>query len=584
MKHKIQVLEDSVVNKIAAGEIVERPSSVVRELVDNSIDAGADDIFIELEDGGTSIIRVSDNGSGMSKEDLELSLKRHATSKITAADDLNTISTLGFRGEALPSIASVSKLKVKTRRKADEIGSQVFTEGGKKLELTSAPVNVGTSVEMRSLFFNTPARKKFLKKAKTEEIRVKQWLLQYAVAHPKVRFRLQGNAKDLVNLPAVKSSLERAESLIKGEYESITQEFGKDLVISGCFGHPGHAQLNTSSPVFLINGRVVQDRMLARAVRDGYQSMLKASEKPVAIVCIDIDPKLVDVNVHPQKSEVRFIDSQAVFRALRSLVTMALSGLTRPVEYSAEADKRHYLEEPGNIKGQALSFDLKTDSASTNKVKTGEVKDEPDLLESDTLRDYDQSYRSLRFIGQVLDCYLICERGEEVLAIDMHAAHERINYNKIRVQYKQGNISSQKLLVGLNVDLTEEETERLKDNESVFESFGFSFGEITENSILVKAAPATLTGGNIVAAIKEACSFDEDVAAEGALSAQIDHLAARIACHASVRSGRKLKEQEVYELLATMDSEDFASACPHGRPVTVSFSRTDVEKWFGRDS
>ena len=580
MNQNIKVLDDSLVNKIAAGEIVERPSSVVRELVDNAIDAGADDIFIELEDGGMSIIRVSDNGSGMSSADLELSLKRHATSKINSAKDLNRISTLGFRGEALPSIASVSKLKIKTRRNDDEIGSQLIVEGGKNLEISSSSFNVGTSVEMRSLFFNTPARRKFLKKPKTEEIRAKQWLLQYSVAHPKVRFRLQGNAKELVNLPSTKSSLERAESLIKGEYESITQTFGDELTISGCFGHPGHAKLNTPSPVFLINGRVIQDRMLARAVRDGYQSMLKANEKPVAIVCIDIDPKLVDVNVHPQKSEVRFIDSQAVFRALRSVVTMALSGLNRPVEYEAntETKKRHYVESSipsPAISGQALSFDLQSATSSDSPLNT---------KRESSLKNYDNSYRSLKFLGQVLDCYLICERQEEVLAIDMHAAHERINYNRIRAQYKQGEISSQKLLVALSLDLTEEEADRLKDNESIFESFGFSISEIRENSALIQAAPAALSGGNIVAAVKEACSFDEDIAAEGALSAQLDHIAAKIACHASVRSGRKLKEEEVYQLLETMDSEDFASACPHGRPVTVSFSRTDIEKWFGRDS
>lgn len=582
MKTCIKILSDSVVNKIAAGEIVERPMSVVRELVDNSIDAGASEILVELEDGGLTNIRVSDNGSGMSPADLKLSLHRHATSKITSAEDLSSIETLGFRGEALASIASVSKLKIRTRRKEDESGIQLLTEAGKKQLIEAVAANQGTSIEVKSLFYNTPARRKFLKKPKTEEIKVKQWLLQYAVGHPEVRFRMLANAKEQVNLPSCLDSIERAKSLIEGDCESITQEFGTNLKISGCFGHPGSSKLAVNPPVILVNGRLVQDKILSRAIRDAYQSMLKPSEKPNAIVCIQVNPKLVDVNVHPQKSEVRFVDSQSVFRSLRETVTRALSGSRAPVTYAmAEKTDDAYISQSKQLYNSRPPDDfLVRQQGFQNSLRL--VQEDTISAEADSFNS-EGNYSNVRYVGQVLDCFLICERGEEMIAIDMHAAHERINFNKIRNQYKKEQVSSQNLLVGLSLDLNEEELERLKDSEYLFETFGFKFDFTNDVNVVVKAAPSALSGGNIITAIKEACGFEEDLASEGALSRQIDHVAARIACHASVRSGKKLKEAEVYQLLNSLDSEEFAAACPHGRPVAVTFSRYQLEKWFGRD-
>ncbi|MEZ4754861.1 MAG: DNA mismatch repair endonuclease MutL [Bdellovibrionota bacterium] len=580
----IRFLDDNVIDKIAAGEIVERPVSVVRELVDNAIDAQAEDILIELEDGGTSIIRVSDNGQGMSTEDLKLSVKRHATSKIIKAEDLEKISTLGFRGEALPSIASISKFKIKTRRAIDETGTELTSDGGKEFHVTSVNSNPGTLVEIRSLFFNTPARRKFLKKPKTEELKIKQWLLQYAIAHPKVRFRLLANAKEIVNLPATKDSLKRAESLIEGGYESITQEFGRNLSVQVCAGHPGHARLATPTPVLLVNGRVVQDRMLARAVRDGYQSMLKPQESPVAIVCLKIDSQLLDVNVHPQKSEVRFKNSQEIFKAVRSSVTMALAGLTRPLSTfgSTKAQISVTKKTTPTLHASFQSLNLIPEESLSSDTSKSLVVEE-DLAEY-SQKTRETKYNNFRYLGQIMDCFLVFEHQAKMIVVDMHAAHERINYNKIRTKFLEGSLPSQHLLVALTLDLTEQELDNLESNINIFENFGFEFGTINDRQVVVKAAPTMLSGGNILATIKESCAFDEAAAATGVLNSRIDQIAASIACHASVRSGKKLNESEVYALLAKMETEEFSAACPHGRPVSIEYSRSDIEKWFGRDT
>lgn len=619
---KVRVLPDSVVNTIAAGEVVERPASVVRELCDNALDAGAMFIEVFLEQGGRSLIRVVDDGCGMERDDALLSLERHATSKISSADDLAQLSTRGFRGEAIPSIAAVSRFEVITRTQDSPLGTHLGVDAGvlRVVKETTAPI--GTTVSVRSLFFNTPVRRRFIRSPAVEEQRVVGWLLRFAYGAPQVRLRLVSDGKEFINLPAHRDGAERARALVRGELREISfcQE---GIAVHGYVGHPGSASATGDSCVALVNGRPISDRGLFRAIREGFQHTLKDREIPVAVVLVEMDPAAVDVNVHPQKAEVRFSSPHQVWRVVREGVSRAVTGfgmVAAPVYPRIEAQPREGVGvtvytpsvpyegvvgdqldgDPGGVrasKGAIVPFGhtrapmaafLGGQTAPGAPEKGGNLAHELDTYAPPSSGP---RFSELRYIGQTMRCYLLCEAEGSLYVVDMHAAHERITYNKIRAALRGRPLASQELLFPEPVAVGALGVRRLLEQQPILRKLGCEVEPFGPEEVIVRAMPPFISTAQIRAVLQEIvayCGVDDDSevsagAVDAVLGERLDQLAARMACHASVRGGDILSGEEALALLAALDDEPIAGACPHGRPVVARFGKREVERWFGRD-
>lgn len=615
---KIKVLPDVVINQIAAGEVVERPASVVRELVDNAVDAGATDIFVALESGGHTRIRVRDNGCGMSRDEALLAFERHATSKVTKIEDLNTLATMGFRGEALASIAAVSKIKLTTRTREGSVGTAVTFRGGKLSNVESVAWNEGTEMEVEHLFFNTPARRKFLKSPRSEVARIRSWIAHSSLSRPEVRYRLVSDGDEILNLPIVDSIAARGAHVFPGDLTSISLREGGTKV-AGMIGHPGQALSDSSGFVILINGRLVTDKIVLRAAREGYDSMLKDREFPIGYLSITMPAEYVDVNVHPQKSEVRFRHPDQVFAVVRGAVLAGVRSIKRPLAHAAPEAT------PSNQVLAAPTPTLATPSMSTQvapipsrfewpipapqprvvaepyvapvanlATQATPVSFQPDFfVQSPTPAPYvgnegevanrDFRFQDLRYIGQLLGCYLVCEIDSRLVVVDMHAAHERVNYNKIRSARSKRALTVQKLLLPERVRLTPEQVEGLVEQGEVLRELAFELSQVNADTVEVCGVPGVLSHLDCVGVIKDIAAEPVVAGWRERLEERIDHLTARLACHASVRGGDIVNRVEAYALLQQLDEAETAGACPHGRPVVAEFPRDAVERWFGRD-
>lgn len=588
----IRILPDQVINQIAAGEVIERPAAVVRELVDNSLDAGATDIQIMLVEGGHNLIAVYDNGAGMPQRDLVLAFERHATSKIAAIDDLNVVESRGFRGEALAAIASVGRVAARSRSASEPLGNELVIEGGKLLGVKPVACPLGTQVEVRGLFFNTPARKKFLRTARVEEARVCDWLAHACLGAHAVHFRLIADGNERLNLSADASLLDRAGRIFSGT--ALNLDFTADLIsVKGLLLHPQHAEAGSHGLAILVNGRLVSDRMVMRAVKDGFGAILKDREFPRGVVAIDLPVRYVDVNVHPQKSEVRFRAPQAVFACVRKAVEEALGGMQRPVwaHNSAAA-------------AQAIDF---SNHSSWRPAETLEMKPQAgtppagfqqlNRAASDLSQPHSQpetypfAFSELRYLGQALGCYLVNQWQECLVLVDMHAAHERCNYNRVMQRFGAGPASAQQLLAPERLHLTQSQFEDLREDLGIFEDAGFSIdlslAQANQSSnacfALISAIPSLLTIDSAALVVREHLECRTPGSSQlSSLERARQRIAARIACHASVRSGKLLDTKEVQALYADLDSAISAGACPHGRPVAVCLDRRELEVLFGR--
>lgn len=567
----VRILPEHVINQISAGEVIERPVSVVRELVDNAVDAQASDISVTLYAAGKTMIRVTDDGSGMKRDDAILSFERHATSKLNVAEDLIQISTLGFRGEALPSIASIAKVKMKTKIETDPLGTELIIESGELKSVRDVAAKRGTEIEVKSLFYNTPARRNFLKSNRTEEARVKQWLSGFALIHPEIRFRLYLDEAESMNLARRSTVLERAHGMMRGS--TVTVDFtNQDFNIEGVIAHPAQAQFDTSGFIIFVNKRLVSDRTIMKAAKEGFDSMLKSFEYPAGFLSINMPPELVDVNVHPQKSEVRFRKPQEVFIAVRSAVLAAVKKFRAPVFLNNTAwsppltrSEPQRSEQPPIVSNLALEWGAPPPEAA-----------EP-------VRDYRSEFRysDLKFVGQIFACYLLCTLKDNFYVIDMHAAHERCNYNILHRRLEQSQ--AQQLLVPIVVELSEYQLEEFIEHTAMLKRFNIEVEKFSENSVAVRAIPAILKPETIPDLIREIAAAEQASQVESAYREALDHEIARLACHASIRSGYILEREEVYALFSAMDQAELAGACPHGRPVAAQFSSREIEKWFGRD-
>lgn len=584
----IRLLDDIVVNKIAAGEVVDRPESVVRELVDNAVDAGATDISIWIERGGKSKIRVLDNGTGMSRDDALMSFQRHATSKIQQASDLLRISTRGFRGEALSSISSVSRVRLRTRRDVDATGTDVELAAGVLRGVTPVASPIGTDIEVSALFYNLPARKKFLRSDKVEGDRVRRWLVSALLPFLDVRAHLYVDGREVLELRPSATIAERSSKLFRGTYIDVAHEL-EGYAAHGAIGHPSLARSSTQNFLIFVNHRLVRDGGMLRRIKEGFQSTLKEREYPVGYLLLSLPPEDVDINVHPQKSEVRFQHPAKVADLVTSAVRNGLNSFREPVIVARHKEEaRSPLAPTFSMKNTEMHFQRSAIppapvivgpiSGQQSPSKTG-AADRSTPPEGEKFL-----FSELRYLGQLFSCYLLCELHDHFVVVDMHAAHERYNYNVLRNGLARRDLPSQELLLSVSVDLHDGEAEAVAEASPLLQRYGFDVDLLGSSAAVVRSVPSILVGADVEAVLREVVSFAKDDRDSSApLQMRLDAIAARIACHASIRSGKKMEREEVYALLSALDSSEFGSACPHGRPIVVSFRLPEVEAWFGRD-
>jgi DNA mismatch repair protein MutL len=575
---RIQVLPDAVARKIAAGEVIERPVSVVKELVENSLDAGARAITVELEQGGRARIAVADDGEGMSRDDAELAFRPHATSKIRSEEDLLCIATLGFRGEALPSIAAVADVEVTTCRRGETVGTRLRLCGGERLALEDAGAPAGCRIEVRDLFFSTPARRKFLKAPTTEAGHVAQLLARLALSHPAIAFTLSQEGRETLALPPSDLRTRIRHLLGREVDEALLEavEAGDGAVrVTGFVTHPHFSQAHQRGLHFFVNRRLVRDRVLQHAVQSAYATLVPQGRYPAVVLDLDLSPQDVDVNVHPTKLEVRFRDGRAVHEAIGRTVreTLRRAGARLPMAAEpivAEATAGYAPAAPA----AQSAFDLQGRSARLHLVPS--PAPEPEAAPRPG------SLASMRVVGQVFEGYLVCEGDGEVLLIDQHAAHERVAFERLRAERARGEIERQPLLVPQPVEVAPGEADLIAGAAADLAVLGFEVEPFGDRTVLVRTVPALLRPSDVAVLVKALASDLSELERSRALEQRTDRILATIACHSVVRVGQRLSEAEIRGLLEAMDSIDLGSNCPHGRPVASRLTRAELERRFGR--
>jgi len=593
---RVRALPEALIDQIAAGEVVERPASVVKELVENSLDAGALRVRVEVRGGGRDWIAVTDDGSGMEPADARLALQRHATSKIASADDLQRIVSYGFRGEALPAIASVSRLRLRTRTHASPIGTEIRVEAGRLLEEHEAAGPVGTRVEVADLFVAVPARRKFLKSIATEWGHLSDWLARSALARPDVHFEVQRDDRPALAWPAVAEPLERVAAVL-GEQEA--QAFvaiglaAGELRVEGFASRPDRHRPTLGGIYLFVNGRAVRDRLLQHALVDVYRDVLPRGRFPSAVLFLELPPAQVDVNVHPAKWEVRFADPQAVHRAVRQAVSRGLE--TR--RWLADASPRA-LVSPGTGHSGA--------SGATWAVRTGPESAPGDWALASpgpAAEGADAAWGKAsaparagaalhfgdqRLLGQLLATYLVLETEHGLVLVDQHAAHERVLYERLRREWSERSVASQGLLAPIPVSLDPAAGALLVDAADALARLGFEVEPFGEATVAVRGIPALLSGSDPVMLLHELAAellADPEarrLAGDQPPVAAVDRLFAGLACHAARRKGELLAPIEQQALLAALDTIPWAPTCPHGRPVAVPFELAEIERRFAR--
>jgi DNA mismatch repair protein MutL len=593
----IHILGENISNKIAAGEVIERPASVVKELVENSIDAGSSSITVEIRDGGISFIRITDNGSGMDEEDSRIAFIRHSTSKIISEGDLNNIKTLGFRGEALASIASVSQIEMLTKLKSSVYGTRTVIEGGNSILSESAGCPDGTTIIVKNLFYNTPARLKFLKKESREGTAVSEIMYNLTLSRPDIGFRFINNNKMIFNTSGdgnLKNTIlnlfgkEVYESLIKINYK------GNILSISGYIGEPSIARSNRNYQIFFINNRYIKSRMLSVAVDNAYKTFLTINKFAFCIISISICPELVDVNVHPTKAEVRFQDEKEVFSAIFNTVRNSLAG--EVLIPDSEADNNKKVEQIEvykiNIDNPPVIKEERFNNSSINMVNLSKnIDDEEKVLVqmedivscSDDLHD-DKNPVGLMppliVIGQYSSTYILCDGPDGLYIIDQHAAHERILYEKFKFSFEKGGVESQSLIVPIVVDLTQQEVLLVKDNLSTMERLGFTLEFFGVNSIMLRSVPVLFGEPQLKKFFIEIVdSLDGN---EPLRKSSTDNAIYTMACKSAIKAHDRLSIKEMEGLIKSLRQTKNPYTCPHGRPTIIRMTENELEKKFKR--
>lgn len=604
---RIALLNQRLANQIAAGEVVERPASVIKELMENSLDAGATQLTIDVEQGGVKLMRVRDNGLGVAKEDLELALSRHATSKISALEDLEAIASLGFRGEALASISSVSRLKMQSKSAEDSAGNgwQIQAEGQDmtaRVEPTAHPQ--GTSVEVRDLFFNTPARKKFLKTEKTEFTRIDEVVKRLALSRFDIDIGLNHNQRAIHKMLAAKSDIEkqRRVGLVCGPAfveNSVAVDVERaGLRLWGWVSLPTFSRSQADLQYFYVNGRIIRDKLVAHAIKQAYRDVLYHGRHPAYVLYLELDPATVDVNVHPTKHEVRFRDSRLVHDFLFSALHKALADVspqdqlpdqtssTAAQEFNSGSTSFGFepaaAQSPLGLREASSSYSVGDRGGSfATRTDPQQVRDQMAALTQ--LLENDQEIPPLGYaIAQLHGIYILAQNKDGLIIVDMHAAHERITYERMKIAAQEEELKSQPLLVPVSIAVSQAEADCAEQQQQALNDLGIGIERVAQESIVVRQVPSLLKDSNVEQLVRDVLSDLLEYGSSERIQAHQDELLSTMACHGSVRANRHLTIPEMNALLRDMEQTERSGQCNHGRPTFVFRSLDELDKLFMR--
>jgi len=579
---KIIKLSDDVANRIAAGEVVERPASIVKELVENSLDAGADYLEIVLKNGGKELIIVNDDGEGMSPDDVILALQRHATSKISSAEDLSSIATLGFRGEALPSIASVALMEIISRTHSSDTAFRVSIDNGEIIEQGNVPAQIGTTVSVSGLFDKIPVRKRFLKSDSSELSRCNNTIVRLALAHPEASFRVEVDDRETLYLTSCAEFRQRIEQIFDDEVIEKIKVIQYEAAEYSVFGFVGDRTLHrsrTSDEYFFLNGRPIKSGLLTSSLHKAFSGLLPPRKYPVAFVYIEAPPELVDVNVHPAKTEVRFRREEAIYGTVYRAVSNAIGGATpamsvKPLKFSSEQVVQQARLDFPQVKRPAAGQKLRPQKLDIQR-EIAQAIDNIGLASEQTRH----SEPTPLFL-QVLDTYVITKTKDGMLILDQHAAHERVLYERVMRAVEAEGLSGQRLLFPVEIKLPPQWTSILAKYLEKFSAIGFEVDITSSDKTVLHSVPAFIKTGNYENLFREILEEISDFA--GAPPEMIKKFTATVAYHAAIKAGQKLSQDDMGALFDSLFACDDPFHCPHGRPTIVKFSIEQLEKMFGR--
>lgn len=593
---RIQPLPTQLINQIAAGEVVERPASVVKELLENSFDASATTIVIEIEQGGIGLIRIRDDGKGIIKEDISLAVSRHATSKITSLGDLEKVRTMGFRGEALPSMASISRLTLTSRIADSDCAWRLVTENSKvdnALEPASNPE--GTTVEVRDLFYNTPARRKFLKTEKTEFNHIEVLIKRLALSRFETGFMLRHNSKEVLSLKPAQTESEQQARVEKVCGEGFIEQSVKvyfeaaELQLEGWVGLPTFSRSQADRQFFYVNGRLVRDKLVTHAIKRAYHDVLFQGRHPVFVLFLTLNPKVVDVNAHPTKLEVRFRESRLVHDFIFKALHRSLADIKPETHSSPEF--LFVNNEPFTVPSVQAELSPGTvqsrlpqgGSSDIERYATLGISGQEGAAGGSPLPQPGSDIPPLGFaIAHIHDIYILSETATGIILVDTHAAHERVVYERLKQQKAEGLIPSQPLLLPVRFQVTQEEAELAEEHSDLFQSLGFELNRLGPESLIIRAIPVLLMQTKIEQLLRDVLA---DLLAYGTtrrIEEVGDELLATLACHTSVRAHRRLTVTEMNALLRDMEMTERSGQCNHGRPTWVEISAQELDKFFLR--
>lgn len=581
-RHVIRVLDPHVANKIAAGEVVERPASVVKELVENALDAHATRVEVHVERGGARLVRVVDDGSGIAREDLPLAFLPHATSKLSDVDDLEIIATLGFRGEALASIGAVSQARIVSRERAAEAGFEIADEGGVLSEVRAAAAAPGTDVTIRNLFFNTPARARFLRSARTELGHIEDLLRCFALAFPEVGFRLVHDGEERLRAAPGEDRRSRLRALYGRELEGrllAVRENGVEAYL----GPPSVTRPNARDLHFFVNGRYVRDRILLRVVKDAYRDAMHGGRYPVAFLFLEVDPATIDVNVHPAKAEIRWRDPQWLHAAVAPLLARALRGADLSVSDAGGGSGGHAGGQPGDreegVRRAMADFMRRAAEGHGPRVYEGEAPEGP---RQGVAQGASPPEPPLLGVFQAHDSWLVCEVEDGIAIVDQHALHERVQYDRILKRLSEGGVDAQRLLVPEEVELGAADCALLEESKDLLARCGIAFSPFGDRSVAVETLPAVVPRARAADLLRDLVDLLR--ARGGAVDPRtlFHDVADTMACKAAVRFGDRLSREEVMALLRESGALDRAFVCPHGRPTVWRIPFAELRRRFGR--
>ncbi|APC97550.1 DNA mismatch repair endonuclease MutL [Francisella frigiditurris] len=584
---QIKVLSETLANQIAAGEVIERPSSVVKELVENAIDSGATEILIEIEDGGKSFIKIRDNGSGIAKNDLPLTLMAHATSKIYDLDELESVASMGFRGEALASIASVAKVKIISKFVDDEHAWQIDNEN---LEVFPAAHINGTTIEVAELFYNTPARRKFLKKDNTEYLHTLELIKKYILCYFNIGFKLIHNKKEINNFAIADQ--------MQAKYDRVLELYNKDFIENAIFinetvagvtlwgwiASPRYNRARPDMQSFYINGRIIKDKLVSHAIKSAYKDVMYGNRYPAFLLYFNIDYSDVDVNVHPAKSEVRFRNQKFVYDFLFGKINKILSQNT----LSEEGQEDTVIEKKVSNDNNPLNIgNLTLDIPEHSRVKEqsfSNLLERRDYQKTSTKVDFEKSKTPLgRAICQIHGIYILSQVEDGVVLVDMHAAHERVLYEEMKKSWHEKDDKfKQNLLVPLTLVLSSYQVAAIDENINVFEDLGFDISIVSDDAILIRSTPMFVKNKDIQDLISNTATELMTSGKTKSTEFYLNHILATVSCHAAVRANDKLNIEEMNHLLRQMETVENAGQCNHGRPTWVKLSFSQLDSFFLR--